>query len=278
MNLSNGFLKYGTLLISLFGFLILFFVLGLILVNGWSKLSLSFIFMPSREFGLSGGIFFQLFGTVLLTVGAVLIALPLSFTTVLYKLEYMVKYRKWNKIISIVVYGFNAVPTIVFGLLGYLVFCRWFGLGVSWLSGCLILALMLLPTLMISLEESILDIPASFKDIAKALGFNKEQAIRAVIIPNCQSGIFTGVLIGIGRALGETAAIMFTATVITGGKIPSSIFEPVASIQTHILVLLQESYDDKAWQSIWAAALVLILLVFLVNLLSIFYRKSKRKV
>jgi len=159
------------------------------------------------------------------------------------------------------IYALNGVPTILFGLFGYLVFGVHLGLGISWLSGVLILAMMILPTLVVSIRESIDSISDQYRETGSALGFTTAQLIHAVIIPQCVAGMTTGLLLGLARATGETAAIMFTATAFSGVDLPRSFSDPVATLQTHILVLSQEAVHPAATDAVWGASLMLMVLV-----------------
>ena len=126
--------------------------------------------------------------------------------------------------------------------------------------------MMILPTLVVSIREAIDSIPNQYRDAGLALGMTTAQLIRAVIVPQSVAGMITGLLLGLARATGETAAIMFTATAFSGVNIPRSFNEPVATLQTHILVLSQEALHPSATDAVWGAALVLMGLVLCFSL------------
>ncbi len=256
---------------------LVFFILGSVLYTiferGLGSLSWQFLTQPSSDFGKSGGVFYQIIGTLILTVSCLTISLPISLGFSLYTHHYL-KRKKIQQIIESILYGLNATPTIIIGLIGYLVFCSLFKFGVSWTSGCLILSLVVLPTLILNINDAIKNIPEEFNEQAKSMGLSIEQRITAITLHYCTRGIITGSLIGIGRVVGETAAIMFTATTIYGTAIPTSFFDPVTTLQTHILVLAQEAIHPVARQNAWGTALVLIIMISSVNLLSIFSRKK----
>ena len=271
-NLLVRIFAFYMMIVFILSMLLLSLVIYWVVQQGWGALSWEFITQPSRSFGEKGGILYQLLGTILLAFSSLLIALPLSVSIALYCTQYMKK--KLAKIIDVLFYSLNGMPTIVFGLLGYIVFCDFLEFRVSWLSGALILSLMVLPTLVINIKESIENIPKSFLSMGHSLGLNKEQLIKAIILPRCRQGIITGVLLAIGRAAGETAAIMFTATSINGNSFPSSFTEPTASLQTHILILSQEAIDPIAKQNVWGTALILLIGIFLINFISLYFRKK----
>ena len=269
--LVRGFAFYMTI-VFIFSILLLSLVIYWVVQQGWGALSWEFFTEPSRSFGEEGGVLYQLLGTILLALSSLIIALPLSLSIALYSTQYMKE--KFVKAVDVLFYSLNGMPTIVFGLLGYIVFCNFLEFRVSWLSGAFILALMVLPTLVINIKESIESIPKNFLLMGQSLGLNKEQIIKAIVLPRCRQGIITGVLLAIGRAAGETAAIMFTATSINGDRFPSSFSEPTASLQTHILVLSQEAIDPVAKQNVWGTALILLMGILFINLISLYFRKK----
>ena len=231
----------------------------IIAVKGSTVLTWEFLSHPSRAFGTEGGIRSQIIGTLMLAVGASLVSLPIALGTALYQSEYLS--LRVRPVAMRFVYALNGVPTILFGLFGYLVFGVYLGLGISWLSGVLILAIMIIPTLIVSIREAIDAIPCQYREAGLALGMTPAQIIKGVIIPQTRHGVVTGLLLGLVRASGETAAIMFTATTFSGVDIPRSFTEPVATLQTHILVLSQEAMHPSATNAVWGAALMLMILV-----------------
>jgi len=241
-------------------------IVGTILAHGVSAISWQFLSQQSRELGASGGVLYQVLGSLLVVSGAALVAFPLALGTAICQNEFIPSgfLRDFS---SRLVYVLHAVPSIVFGLFGLLFFVRMLGLGVSWLSGSLVLAAMILPTLVVNLKESMASIPLAYRESALALGLSKWQVVRAVLLPQSVNGAVTGLLLGLSRALGETAPIMFTATTFTG-TLPRSLFEPVPTLPTHILVLAQEATRPQAITNAWGAALVLLIIVILLSSLS----------
>ena len=145
-------------------------------------------------------------------------------------------------------------------------FCQFLGIGVSWLTGSLILGTMILPTMHIAILEAIEGFPDHYQETGISLGLKPSQKINAIVIPQSVGGIVTGVLLGFARAGGETAAIMFTATAFSGVTLPKSITEPVTTLQTHILVLAQEATNPATLANAWGASSVLLGIVFLFTL------------
>ncbi len=239
-------------------------IVAMMVAKGATALTWEFVSQPSKSFGAEGGIRSQILGTLLLTLGAGFVSLPLALGTALYQTEYLA--QRLKAVSMRFIYALNGVPTILFGLFGYMVFGIYLGLGVSWLSGVLILAMMILPTMIVSIREAIEAIPARYREAGLALGMTQAQLIRAVIVPQSLAGIITGMLLGLARATGETAAIMFTATTFSGVDLPQAINEPVTTLQTHILLLSQEAIHSSATDAVWGAALMLMVLVFCFSL------------
>jgi len=242
--------------------LLLVFILGTLLVKGLPAFHAGFLFEESRDFGLSGGIFYQAVGTLILMVTAVLWSLPVALGSVLFQTEYLS--GKFKTFLTQLTYILNATPTILFGLVGYLFFGVY--LGVSWVTGSLILAVMILPTLQVSIREAVEALPEKYREAGMALGLSRSSQIRRIILPQCFYGIVTGVLLGLARAAGETAAIMFTATTFSGIQLPQSFSDPVPTLQTHILVLAQEAANPQSLAQAWGAGLVLLGLVLMLTL------------
>lgn len=245
------------------GCLVLVFILVTVWRRGAPVLGWDFLTAPSAGFGHEGGVFYQILGTVLLTASAAVFCLPVALGSVLFQTEF-VRSPRIKKSFRAFIYSLNAVPTIVFGLMGYIVFGILLETGVSWLTGALILAVMILPTLHVSLLEAVESIPAHYREAGWALGLTPGQQIRSIVLPQSVHGLVTGTLLGLARAAGETAAILFTATVFSGVTVPQSVSDPVVTLQTHILVLAQEAVDPQAVSQAWGAAWVLLMGVMLL--------------
>jgi phosphate transport system permease protein len=195
---------------------------------------------------------------------AVLWSLPVALGSVLFQTEYLS--GKFKTFLTQLTYILNATPTILFGLVGYLFFGVYLDKGVSWVTGSLILAVMILPTLQVSFREAVEALPEKYREAGMALGLSRPSQIRRIILPQCFYGMVTGVLLGLARAAGETAAIMFTATTFSGIQLPQSFSDPVPTLQTHILVLAQEAANPESMAQAWGAGLVLLGLVFILTL------------
>ncbi|MBC8283089.1 MAG: phosphate ABC transporter permease PstA [Nitrospinae bacterium] len=255
------FLSILTLLISC----LLLVILITVFVKGLPALHTGFFIEASKDFGRSGGIFYQILGTLILMTGAVLISLPVALGSVIYQTQYL-KSKRFKEICRQSAQMLNATPTILFGLVGYLFFGVYLDTGVSWMTGVLILSVMILPTLQISIREAVEAIPEQYKDAGMALGLSQWHQVKTIIIPHCYYGIITGVFLGLARAAGETAAIMFTATTFSGIDLPVTFSDPVPTLQTHMLVLTQEAANPQAVAQAWGAGWVLLSIVFFLTL------------
>ena len=260
--------KMVLVLIGCITFLIvalLFSILGIMFLKGLPAMHAGFLFEESKDFGRAGGIFYQAIGTLILMGVAVLWSLPVALGSVLFQTEYLGA-GKLKTFFTQLTYILNATPTILFGLVGYLLFGVYLDTGVSWVTGSLILAVMILPTLQVSIREAVEALPEKYREAGMALGLSRPTQIWRTILPQSFYGIVTGVLLGLARAAGETAAIMFTATTFSGIQFPKSFSDPVPTLQTHILVLAQEAANPESIAQAWGAGLVLLGLVFLLTL------------
>ena len=250
---------------------ILFFLLAVIFWNGVHGISPSFLLTAARDFGASGGILYQILGTILLVVTAGLISFPLALGTAIFKSEFL-RRPALHRMFDLLVYGLNGVPSIIFGLFGLIFFVTLLGTGISWFVGSVILAIMILPAIVLATYQAINGIPQIYRESARALGLNRWQVIRSVVLPQGLHGAVTGLLLGLARAAGETAPIMFIATAFSGVDIPGTLLEPVSALPTHILALAQQANDPRALQNGWSASLVLLSLVLLLSSAALYSR------
>jgi len=237
---------------------ILFIILSDIVINGLPALSWDFLTQPPRDLGREGGIFPAIVGTLYLVTGAIAIALPLGVGAAVYLVEYT-REGRITKVIRTGVDLLNGTPSIVFGLFGFAFIVLYLNVGVSLLAGQITLALMVLPTVIRTTEESLKNIPQSLREGSLALGATKWQTISQVVIPPAVPGIVTGAILSIGRAAGETAPIMFTAVVFSSRFLPDSVFDPVMALPYHLFILATNVPGSS--MNKYGTALVLLLLV-----------------
>lgn len=253
------------------GIALLIIVLFLLL-HGWRAVSLDFLTEFPRDSMTKGGIFPCIVGTALLSFGAMVLAFPWGVASAIYLHEY----ARQGPLLRIARMGINnlaGVPSVIFGLFGLAFFVTWCKLGVSVLSGALTLAALILPVIIGTAEEALRNVPSTYREASLALGATKWQTIYRVVLPAALPGMLTGSILGISRAAGETAAIMFTAAVFYTKHLPSSIFDPVMALPYHVYVLATAGTQIEATRPLqYGTALVLIALVFIMNLIAIFYR------
>jgi phosphate transport system permease protein len=252
--ISFRFITLATLIVLA----ILIIILQDIVINGLPALSWEFLTTPPRDSGRAGGIYPAIVGTLYLVIGAIAIALPLGVGAAIYLVEYTREGRV-TRLIRTGVDLLNGTPSIVFGLFGFAFIVLFLNVGVSMLAGQITLALMVLPTVIRTTEETLKSIPQSLREGSLALGATKWQTISQVVLPPAVPGIVTGAILSIGRAAGETAPIMFTAVVFSQRFLPDSVFDPVMALPYHLFILATNVPGSSANK--YGTALVLLLLV-----------------
>jgi phosphate transport system permease protein len=249
------------------------FALGVILldiiVKGAPYLTWEFLTAPPSDLGRSGGIFPAIVGTMYLVIGAIAIALPIGIGAAIYLTEYT-REGTVTRIIRTGTDLLNGTPSIVFGLFGFTFLVIYLGFGVCLVAGQITLALMVLPTIIRTTEESLRTVPVTVREGSLALGATKWQTIRRVILPPSVPGIVTGTILSIGRAAGETAPILFTAVVFSTRFLPDSLFDPVMALPYHLYILATNVPGAEGQK--YATALVLLGLVVAFYALALWIR------
>jgi phosphate transport system permease protein len=253
-------------LCACFSVAILIGLVAVVAQRGLPALSWSFFTEQIRLVGAAGGIFWNLVGSLIILGAALLICTPLA--TALALLEHVwLRAPAPRRLLRAALYTLNGLPSILFGIFGFIVFVQWCGWGKSWLIGGIVLALSMLPTVTIAFIERLEAIPRQYLQAAAALGLSEAQIVRAVLLPQAWGGLLTGSLLGLARAAGETAPIMFTCTIFAGATWPHGIREsPVLTLPYHIFILAQDSFDPAVGAKLWGAALVLLGLVLSLSL------------
>jgi len=243
---------------------ILIFIIFFILKNGLPVLSFKFFFTNPREMGRTGGIFSTIVGTAALVVMAILIATPFGLGTAIYLTEY----TRENVVTRIIRFGAEClagIPSIIFGLFGFILFVTKLKFGWSILSGGLTLAFMVLPTIIRTSEEAIKAVPWAYREVSYSLGSTRWQTVTRVVLPSALPGIVTGVILSIGRSIGETAAVIFTAG--SALRLPTSIYSSSRTMSVHFYILAREGISMP---HAYGTAAVLILAILVINLLTYF--------
>lgn len=248
-----------------------------IIIKGIPTLSWDFLTGYPRKGGSEGGILPAIVGTTWLIIGSVGVALPLGMASAIYLSEYASQGR-FNRMIRLAIVTLAGVPSIVFGLFGLGLFVLFFNFGTSIIAGSLTLAFMILPTIIVSSEEALRSVPQTLREGSLALGATRWQTIYKNVLPYALPGMFTGSILGIGRAAGETAPILLTVAAFYLPILPTSIFDQVMALPYHLYVLATQHPDtQKVLPLQYGTALVLLLLVTVFNLIAIFLRARFRK-
>jgi phosphate transport system permease protein len=240
--------------------LLLFSIIIYILSKGIPHITWQFLTQVPSDMGRSGGILSTIVGTLAVTVVAIVVATPLGVGTAFYLTEYT-RESIITKIIRFSAESLAGIPSIVYGLFGFIFFVIYLKLGWSILSGGLTLAVMILPTIIRTSEEAIHTVPPMYREVSFSLGGTKWQTMIKVLIPSALPGIATGIILGIGRSVAETAAVILTAG--SALQMPTSLFSPARTMAVHFYILASEGISmEKAF----ATAALLIILILLINI------------
>ena len=201
--------------------------------------------------------------TITMVLMTLLIAVPFGIGSAIYLTEYAKRGNKVVPVIRMTTETLSGIPSIVYGLFGYMAFVHWLDWGYSLMAGIITLAIMILPLIMRTTEEALLAVPDSYREGSYGLGAGRLRTIFRVVLPSAMPGILSGVILGVGRIVGESAALIYTAGSVTG--VPTSLMSSGRTLAVHMYALLSEGlYTDEAY----ATAVVLLVLVFIINRLS----------
>lgn len=280
-NLLYGFgrksTQYSAYFVLIFSVLIVLYpliiIVGNILMNGIGGLSWEFLTQDVSRHGAEGGIVKNIIGTISLIIGVAVVTLPLGIGAAVYLTEYA-KGGIIVRIIRIAVDILQGVPSIVFGLFAYALLVSLFGFCL--LNGILVLTFLTLPIIIRTAEEAILSVPGSIREGSYALGASKWQTIKRVVLPPALPGIITGGVLGLGRAAGETAPILFLGAVFIGAPSVPNLFAPFQALPYHLLQLIYYIGAYEVEQNAWATAFLLLSIVLGLNAISIILREKFR--
>ncbi len=254
-----------------FSMAVLAMIVGYILIKGipnltpelfaWTYNSTNVSMMPA------------IINTLLMTVLSLLVCVPLGIGSAIYLTEYAKRGSRLVKLVRMTAETLAGIPSIIYGLFGSLFFVIRLKMGMSLLSGALTLVIMVLPTVMRTTEEALLAVPDSFREGSFGLGAGRLRTTFQVVLPSAVPGILSGVILAIGRIVGETAALIYTAGTVP--KVPGSLMDSARTLSVHMYVISSEGlYIDQSY----ATAVVLLAMVLLINALSSFIaRKIGRK-
>jgi phosphate transport system permease protein len=250
-------------------------VVVIIIQKGWPAITWQFLSEMPRQGMRAGGIFPAIIGTLYLVSGAIVFALPIGLLAAIYLSEYA-KDNILTRTIKLAIVNLAGVPSVVYGLFGLALFVVFFKFGASILSGSLTLGIMILPLIITASREALESVPYSFREVSLSLGASKWQTIRNIVLPNAIPGILTGTILGLGRAAGETAPILFTVAAFYLPRLPQSVFDQAMALPYHLYVISTQvpNVDEKVR---YGTALVLLVMVLFMNLVAIIIRYQFRK-
>jgi len=251
------------------------FIVVIIVIKGLPAINWQFLSDIPRQGMRAGGIFPAIIGTLYLVIGAIVFALPIGLLAAIYLSEYS-KENFLSRMIKLAIVNLAGVPSVVYGLFGLALFVVFFKFGASILSGSLTLGIMILPIIITTSREALESVPHSFREVSLSLGASKWQTIRYIVLPNAIPGILTGTILGLGRAAGETAPILFTVAAFYLPQLPKSIFDQAMALPYHLYVISTQvpNVDEKIR---YGTALVLLTMVLFMNLVAIIIRYKFRK-
>ncbi|MDR1985588.1 MAG: phosphate ABC transporter permease PstA [Treponema sp.] len=249
---------YGVMAASLVVVLgVLAFILGYILVCASGQVNLSLISRANPR-----GIFPMLVTTLYVVLVSLAIALPIALITAIFLNEYTGN-SGLVRALRLAIETLSGIPSIIYGLFGLLLFCRFLKFGQSILAGSCTLSIMILPVIIRTTEESLKTIPPSFREASLALGATQFQTIRYVVIPSAMPGIVTSTILAVGRVVGESAPVLLTVGITR--NIPASVFDSGRTLTIHLYYLTKEAINPEDFGVAFATATVLIILVILIN-------------
>ncbi len=273
--------KTNQLAIALISVLAILVVIPIVLiilfvvVNGIGAINWEFISSAPRNGLRDGGIGPALLGTVFLTFGTAIAALPLAIAAAIYLAEYA-KDNLLTRSIRLAIVNLAGIPSIVYGLFGLGAFVLFMQFGTSILAGALTLGIMTLPVVISTAEEAIRSVPQEFRLTSLSLGATRWQTIRHQVLPHALPGVLTGVILGLGRAAGETAPILFTAAAVYLPSLPDSMFDQTMALPYHLYVVATQ-VPGMPMSTQYGTALVLMLVVLSLTLVATVVRTNARK-
>jgi len=243
--------------------------------NGIGTISWEFITAPPSNGMREGGIWPALLGTIFLTFGTAILSFPLAIGAAIYLSEYAADNRS-TRMIRLAIVNLAGIPSIVYGLFGLGAFVLFMQFGTSILAGSLTLGILTLPVVISTAEEAIASVPQQFRTVSLSLGATRWQTIRHQVLPHALPGILTGIILGLGRAAGETAPILFTVAAFYLPEPPQSIFDQTMALPYHLYVISTQ-VPGMPLGIQYGTALVLLFIVLSLTLAATFVRTSMRR-
>lgn len=240
---------------------VLLFIIGYILVNGIPNMKPELFEWEYNTENVS--MLPSIINTIYMTLFTLVMAVPVGVFSAIYLVEYAKRGNKLVKIVRVTTETLQGIPSIVFGLFGYLMFTITLNWGYTLLAGAITLSIMVLPVIMRTTEEALLAVPDSYREGSFGLGAGRLRTVFKIVLPSAMPGIFSGIILAIGRIVGETAALIFTAGTVA--TIATSPFDSTRTLAVHMYCLLSEGlYMNQAY----ATAVILLVLVLVINTVS----------
>ena len=241
---------------------VVLFLIGYILYHGVPNLTMPGLFFWKFT-AENQSMMPSIINTVIMIALTLMLAVPIGVFAAIYLVEYSKRGNRLVKVIRVTAETLSGIPSIVYGLFGYIVFVITLGWSFTLLSGVITMAIMILPLIMRTTEEALMAVPDSFREGSFGLGAGRLRTVFRIVLPSSVPGILSGVILAIGRIVGESAALIFTSG--TNPVVPKSLFSSASTLSVHLYTLLNEGrYTDQAY----ATAVVLLIVVIIINALS----------
>ena len=275
MNVKEKLVKLGLGAAAFIAVAALFVVVGYVFINGIEVISWEFLLESPYRFEY-GGIFPQIIGSLCLVAVCLVFAVPLGVASAIYLAEYAPD-NAITKSVRFFVECLAGIPSIVIGLFGLIFLVYYLDFGICMLSGGLALGFMILPWTIRASEEAIKTVPKGHREASLALGVSKWRTIRSVVLKSAYPGIITGILLGLGKAIGETAVVLLTAGSGLEPFLPKSIFDPVGSLPVYIYMMGTQGHTPAAYSRTFGASLVLIAMFLMISIFALYLRNRYTK-
>jgi phosphate transport system permease protein len=252
-------------------------ILGVIIYiakEGSPAISWEFLTAVPRSGMREGGILPAIIGTFYLTIGTAVFSVPLGIAAAVYLSEYAAD-NAWTRLIRLAIINLAGIPSVVYGLFGLGLFVLFLNFGTSILAASLTLSIMTLPVIISTAEEALRAVPQAFRTVSVSLGATRWQTIRRIVLPQALPGILTGVILGLERAAGETAPILFTGAAFFLPRLPGSVFDATMALPYHLFVISTQ-VPEMPIQIQYGTALVLLVFVLSMNLIATVIRSRAR--
>ncbi len=271
----KSLLMYLLFLVAWIPLLAVILILGYIVVKGIPSISWDFLTEMPVDTMRKGGVFPAIIGTILLTIGTIIISVPFGILTGIYLVEYSSD-NIYRRIINLTIINLAGIPSIVYGLFGMAVFVGLLQFGTSVIAGAFTLGIMSLPTIITATREALLGLPKNLREASLALGATKWETTTKVVVPAAFPGILTGIILSISRAAGETAPILFTAAAFYLPFLPESVFDQVMALPYHLYVISTQ-VPNMPEKNMHATAFILVVITVGFNLIGAFIRTKFRR-